>query len=199
MGGNIMNAIIKNIKNRRSIRRYKTKQILDSELMSILEAGRYAPSGGNNQTTHLIVIQKQEVLEDLKKLVEQAFSQMTLEDGMYKSLQASIKASIKGGYNFFYNAPTLVVVANQRGYGNAMADSACVLENMMLAASSLNVASCWINQLHWLDENAEIKGYMQQLGLLENETICGGLSLGYADGEPSLPIKRVGNQVTFIK
>ncbi len=69
----------------------------------------------------------------------------------------------------------------------------------MLAASSLHVGSCWINQLHWLDDNPKIEGYIRQLGLLENETICGGLSLGYAEGEPSSPIKRVGNQVTFIK
>lgn len=194
-----MNEVISNIKNRRSIRKYKPIQILDEELAQILEAGRYAPSGGNNQTSHLIVVQNKEILQELKHLVQQEFSKMDFTEGMYKSLRGSILASKKGNYDFFYHAPTLVIVANKKNYGNAIADSACVLENMMLAANSLNVGSCWINQLHWLDENPVINEFIRQLGLKEDETICGALSLGYKDIDEQIPMKRTGNTITYIK
>ena len=49
---------------------------------------------------------------------------------------------------FHYGAPVYIVTANKMGYGNAMADSACALENMMIAANALDLGSCWINQFH---------------------------------------------------
>lgn len=95
----------------------------------------------------------------------------------------------------------LIVTANKRGYGNALADSACALENMMIAANALDLGSCWINQLHWLDENPQVRTYLETLGLEEDETITGGLILGYAaEGvleRTALP--RTGNPVTWVE
>lgn len=193
-----MQDIITTIKQRRSIRKFKEEQVSKKVLLTILEAGQYAPSGGNNQTTHMLVIQNKEVLQKLKDIVEYEFSQMEIYEGMYESIKASIRASKKGGYEFFYKAPVLIIVTNKKGYGNAMADSACVLENMMLAATELNVGSCWINQLHWLEENTTVRAYLAGLGISDNETICGGLALGYAEITPATPIKRTGNPITFI-
>lgn len=194
-----MNAVLETIKKRRSVRKYKPDQILDAELSQIIEAGRHAASGGNNQLSHLIVLQNKDVLEKLIQLIEAEFAKMEMEEGMYKSLQNSIRASKKGGYRSTFDAPTVVAVANQRGYGNAMADASLVLGNMMIAACSLGVGSCWLNQLHWLDENPAIRACMLELGLRENETICGALALGYsAMGEPA-PLQRNGNLVTYVK
>ncbi len=194
-----MNEVINCIKMRRSYRRFKEEQIPDQDLDAILEAGRYAPSGGNNQSCHLIVIQNMSVLLELKELTQQEFSKMEVYEGMYKSMKASIQASKKGDYDFYYCAPTLIVVANQKDYGNALADSACLLENMMLAATSLNIGSCWINQLRWLDSNKEIRDFLEKLGLGENEAICGGLALGMKAVKDLEPLKRVGNQVTYVR
>ena len=166
---------------------------------AVLEAGRYAPSGGNNQSCHLLVIQNKSILQELKELVQQEFSKMEVYEGMYKSIRASILASQKGNYDFYYNAPTLVVVANKKNYGNALADSACLLENMMLAAASLNIGSCWINQLRWLDDNQEIREFLKKLGLGEDETVCGGLALGPKVADDQEPLKRVGNPVTYVQ
>lgn len=193
-----MNEVISTIRQRRSIRKYKPEQLSGEELQHILEAGTYAPSGGNSQTSHLLVIRKKEILSELKSLVVQEFSRMEIYEGMYRSIIGSINASKNGEYDFIYNAPTLVVIANKKGYPNAIADCACVLENMMLAAASLNIGSCWINQLHWLDENSEIRSYLQKLGLGEDETICGGLALGYPDMAQQ-PLNRTGNRITLIQ
>jgi nitroreductase len=187
------------ILTRRSTRKYSQrlpkKQLIDQ----VIEAGRYAPSGSNSQTTHLLVFTDQGMLDELAKLVQGEFAEMELTDDMYVSLKASINASRKGTYRFHYDAPVLIVTANRKGYGNAIADSACVLENMMIAANALDLGSCWINQLHWLDEHEKIRAFLSQYGLKEDETITGGLILGYPEG--GLPDRRMterkGNPVTW--
>ena len=184
---------------RRSTRKY-SKSLPEKELIEkVIEAGRYAPSGSNSQMTHLLVFTDRKVLDELAELVQGEFAGMELSDGMYVSLKASINASKKGSYRFHYDAPVLIVTANKAGYGNAIADSACVLENMMIAANALDLGSCWINQLHWLDEHEKVRAFLSQYGLKEDETITGGLILGYA--EAGLPDRRMterkGNPVTW--
>lgn len=191
--------VLQAIHTRRSVRKYQQEQISDQLLDAVLEAGRYAPSGGNNQTTHFIVIQNHEVLRYLRDLVEREFANMPLTDDLYSSLKSSIRQSQAGGYEFYYQAPTLIVVANKRAYGNAMADSACALQNMMIAAHALGLGACWINQLHWLTDHPAIAEALGEIGLLPDETVCGGLSLGYSAQPDLQPLKRHGNPVTYVR
>ena len=188
------------ILTRRSTRRMKPVLPPKETVMKVIEAGRAAPSGFNSQTTHMIVITREEILSELAGIVQEAFAAMEVGPDAYVSLRHSVSAAKKGNYVFHYGAPLLIVTANKKGYGNAMADSACALENMMIAANALDLGSCWINQLHWLDENEKVRAYMEGLGLERDETITGGLILGYsADGLPvrdELP--RTGNPVTWI-
>lgn len=193
------NEILRVMKARRSIRKYKPEQVAEEQLSLILEAGRFAPSGSNSQTTHLIVIQNPETLRELKALVESEFAKMEAKPGMYKSFSAAISRAKQGNFDFFYSAPTLVVTANKKDYGNAMADCSVALENMMLAAASLGVGSCWINQLRWLCENEALVAYLNRLGLAEDEIICGSVALGYSDqAELPAPARR-GNPITFVR
>ena len=186
---------------RRSTRKMSPEMPGRDLIEKVIEAGRFAPSGSNSQTTHFIVITKKKVLSELSELVQAEFAKMEARPDTYVSLRNSIQASKKGGYVFHYNAPVLIVTANRKDYGNAMADSACALENMMIAANALDLGSCWINQLHWLTDNKEIRAYMEKLGLKENETITGGLILGY--GHDDLPVrtelKRTGNPVDWVE
>jgi len=85
-------------KERRSVRSYQDKSLKKEELEAILEAGSYAPSGGNSQTTHRIVVLSKEVKTTLQNLVQEAFSQMEIKEDMYKSLKTSILLSKKGNY-----------------------------------------------------------------------------------------------------
>lgn len=185
---------------RRSTRKMKPDLPPRELLERVVEAGRAAPSGSNSQTTHMLVITQPGILSDLAALVQAAFAAMEPGPDAYVSLRHAASAAKKGGYVFHYNAPVLIVTANQKGYGNAMADSACALENMMIAANALDLGSCWINQLHWLDENPAVRAYLENLGLGRDETVTGGLILGYAAGGlPSRePLPRTGNPVTWL-
>ena len=186
---------------RRSTRRYKADMPGKDVIGKVIEAGRYAPSGSNSQNTHLIVFTDKGILTRLAELVKCEFSKMEAGPDTYVSLRHSINASKTADYVFHYNAPVFMVVANKKGYGNAMADSACALENMMIAANALDLGSCWINQLHWLDGNDNIRAFMKEYGLSEDETITGGLILGYPEtGLPERkPLERKGNPVTWVE
>ena len=157
------------ILTRRSTRRMQPELPPREMIERVIEAGRAAPSGSNSQTTHFIVITKPAVLKELAELVRSEFTKMEAGADTYVSLRNSIHASKAGNYVFHYNAPVLIVTANKKGYGNAMADSACALENMMIAANALDLGSCWINQLHWLTDHETVQTYMKDLGLKEGQ------------------------------
>ena len=190
------------IKTRRSTRIFKSYPIEQEKLDKIIEAGRYAPSGGNSQACHFFVVRNKEVLAKLAELAQSAFAKMEITEGMYKSIANSIRASKKGNYVFHYDPDTLIIVANQKDYGNNIADCACALENMMIAANELDLGSVWINQLKWLNEDETLLEYEHTLGLEENERIYGALAVGYPDTEVGLPcrkpLERTGNKVTYI-
>lgn len=191
------------IKTRRSTRKYSERAVEPEKLEQVIEAGRCAPSGGNSQTTHFIVVKNRAVLERLTELVQTAFAAMEETPGMYSSMVSSIRASRKGGYVFHYNPYALIITANRRDYGNNLADCACALENMMIEANAQDLGSCWINQLKWLNEEPTLVEYLRSLGMAENERVYGALALGYADTPDGLPnrqpLKRTGNPVTVIE
>ena len=175
-----MRTVIDTIIRRRSVRSFLEQQIDDSDLEIIIQAGRYAPSGGNHQYTTFLAVQNAKILSELAEIAEEEFSKMEISDSMYQSLKNSILRSKKGGYVFHYHAPTLMILANKKGYDNAMADCAAAMENMMIAAASLGIGSCWINQLKWLSQNAVMEKYLQGLGIGNDEAVMGAVALGFA-------------------
>lgn len=191
------------IKSRRSTRKFKNTMVPNELIDQVVEAGRFAPSGGNSQSTHFIVIEKKEILDRLAELAKAEFAKMEVTENTYKSLVHSINASKNGNYVFHYNCPVLIVTANKKDYGNNIADCACALENMMLMANALDLGSVWINQLRWLNENPVLIEAMREIGLEEDERVYGALALGYADSEDGLPsrtpLERTGNKVTYVK
>lgn len=193
------------ISSRRSHRKFLPTPIPEDVLSQIVEAGRWAPTGGNTQHFHFIIITDREVIRILADMVQAAYAPMETYEGMYSSLVGSITKSKRGDYVFHYDPPAFIIVANLRGYPNCMVDGACALQNMMLACNELGLGSCWINQLHWLDsysgitgEHPELESYLRSLGLGEDETVVGSLSLGYVEtlNRSETPRK---SKVTYVK
>ena len=108
------------VKTRRSVRRYKADAIPREDLLTILEAGRQAPSAGNRQPWHFVVVAD----EDLKvKVAETCNSQRWMAEA------ALIIAGIS------------LPQASAKWH---MVDVAIAMENMILAATSLGYGTCWI-------------------------------------------------------
>ena len=74
---------------------------------------------------------------------------------------------------------TLVIVSNEPKQWWAGMDCACAIENMFLAATSLGIASCWINQLGTTCDDPEVRAYLTSLGVPENHKVYGCVALGY--------------------
>lgn len=191
-----LNPTVANIFARYSCRKYLDKPIPKEILATIIECGRVAPCGGNNQTTKFYVISDKAVLEGLIKLSEKEFAAMELTDDLYKSLKTTIRLSKKGGYDFTYKAPVVIVLTNKKGYDNAMADAVCANMSMMLATTSLGLGSCYLNQLHWLDTSIALRDFLH---IEEDETICCTLGLGYPAQARVREREITGNKVVFIK
>ena len=190
------------IATRHSTRKFKEEPVPQEVLDKVIEAGRQAPSGKHKNQSRFIVIRKKEVLQELIALVQQEFAKMEVTPENDDNFGGASRAAKKGGYAFMYNAPILIVVANKRDYGNKYADVSCAMQNMMLAANALDLGSCWINQLRWLQDNPVLRAYLQKLGMAEDEEVCASLSIGYPDTPDGLPGRRVmpvtGNSVVYI-
>ena len=190
------------IRPRHSCRHFSSKPVEREKVEQVVEAGRFAPSGGDNQYTHFLVIRDHAVLEKIARVACAEFAKMEVTPTTYRSLANCIRFSKLGKCTFHYNAPVLIVTANREGYGNAMADCACAVENMLLMANALDLGGCYINQLNWLRDNPVMTEYLRGLGLAEGEKVFASLVIGYADTLDGLPFRRIvsrkGNPVTWV-
>lgn len=151
------------ILNRRSCRAYQPEVPSRSTLAAIVEAGRYAPSSRNRQMNKFYVITDPKVLSAISRI-----SAEHLEGW--------------AGKDCLYGAPVLVLVTNRRENICAFQDSACAMENMMLAAASLGVGSCWLNQPFHLRDHEAMLALLDSIGVSREEVACGSLALGYPKG-----------------
>ncbi|OOM74947.1 putative NAD(P)H nitroreductase [Clostridium puniceum] len=194
-----MNEVLINILTRRSIRLYEEDQIFDTDLNLILEAAKYAPSGSDSQSWHFTVIQNKEKLQDLNTLVKESYRNVIVDQKTYRSIKSGKKASEKDKYNFYYNAPTLIIVSNDRKYPNAVADCSASIQNIFLASHSLGLGSCWINQLTWFGNEPHIRRELTNLGIPEKHVVCGSAAIGYKRGDEPKPSIRKEHSTTIIK
>lgn len=173
-----MNQVIETIKSRRSIRKYKSEQISDKDLNEILEAAKYSASGHGYQSTLMVVVQNKDVLAKLSKM------------------NATIMG--KEGVDPFYGAPTVVIVFADKTKPTHVSDGALVLGNLMLAAKSLGIGSCWINRAKEEFDSSEGKELMKEWNVDEAYEGIGHLTLGYAESEPKAQ-PRKEDFVRFIR
>ena len=156
-----MNETIKNLIERRSCRRYKSEQIKDEELNEILMAGEYAPTGMGLQSPKMIVLQNKETIQKLSKL----------------------NAKIMGkDIDPFYSAPTVIVVLANKKINTYIEDGSLVIGNLMNAAYSLKIGSCWIHRAKEEFETKEGKELLKEWNVGEDYVGIGHCILGYPEG-----------------
>lgn len=192
-----MNETIMTILRRRSIRFYTEKPVAREALSLVLQCGLYAANGGNHQVPRFTVIENTEVLERLKQITREEFRKMKAVPGQYHNT-AILNAQKNPEYDFQFHAPVLIIVTAPDGWPNGMADCACALQNMQVAAASLGLGSCYVNQLHWLTGNEALRSYVKTLGIPGSESIYGCMVLGHTDRALPPAAPRRENRVTFI-
>ena len=157
-----MNQIIEAIKNRHSCKKYLDTPVDMKLLLEIAEAGKYAPSALNLQSPVFLVVNDRKTRDELSKM------------------NASILNSTEDP---FYNAPAVIVVLADRNNKNHVYDGSLAAENIMLAASSMGLGSCWINRARQMFDTEEGKKIIKDAGIEgDYEGIC-NIIVGYPDGE----------------
>ncbi|MDO4378180.1 MAG: nitroreductase [Erysipelotrichia bacterium] len=157
-----MNKTIEDIISRRSIKKYNSKPVSLEDLQTIVKAGEYAPSGRNKQSAIMLVVQNEELLEKLRRLNQTSVGQPYTGDN-------------------FYGAKTVIVVLADKNVATHVYDGSLVMANLMLAAHSLGISSCWIHRAKETFETAEGKQILKDLHIEGDYEGIGNCILGYTD------------------
>lgn len=194
-----MNETIKTIMERRTYRKFKKNQISDEELKIIIDAGLYAPSAGGRQSPIFLVSQDEETNLKLGKINKLLFGGAN-SDGIHfvSKNQKSISDddSIVSG---FYDAPTVITLFAPKKWLYGTEDCVMAVENMILAASSLGIGSCYVSRAQETFSSELGKSLMIKLGLDDTFEAKMHLCLGYPDGDKSDPKPRKEGRVKYIK
>ena len=166
-----MNETLKTLIERRSCRSYKADPVPQEILDQILEAGTYAATGMGKQSPIMIAVTDRETRDQLSRM----------------------NAAVMGANSDpFYGAPALIVVLADRSVPTYLYDGSLVMGNLMNAAHSLGVASCWIHRAKEEFDSAEGKAILKKLGIEGNYEGIGHCILGYAadaEAKPAAPRK----------
>ena len=182
-----MNTVIDAIKKRRSVRAYESKPIPRDVLNMIIEAGNEAPSAMNSQPWRFVVIEDREAK---KKLLAAALPKAKMITEKVKDIDPERYEAIKKRYAelpdpVYYSAPVIVFVIGNGTYADHSCPLAC--ENMMLAALSLGLGSCWVGFGSMVTDDPEVR-VLLELG--EGDAIFGPILLGYPRSHPPRPPKK---------
>ena len=172
-----MNETIKSLLERRSIRKYLDKDVPDEIIEEIVKCGTYAPTGRGLQSPIILVIKDKETREKISK----------------------INASILGtSSDPFYGAPVVLIVLANKESNTYLYDGSCVMENLMLAAHSLGLGSCWIHRAKETFETEEGKEILKKMGIVGDYEGIGNCIIGYPAGETPVAKERKDNYIYVI-
>lgn len=182
---------------RRSIRKYKSDPIPDDVLERIMEAALAAPSAINLQHWHFVVLRTPEKMAEFRELMRsvQVKFRPVLEDRFQKHPEA-----IKETETFLTSlggAPVCVLAFflkdNFPDRDGAMQSVSAAIENLMLAAWSEGVGSCWMSAAQRMGFGPEIQ---EKFAPGKGEFVS-SITLGYPDQTPKMPPRRDG-RVVFL-
>ena len=174
-----MNEIEKSLCERRSCRAYKPDMLPDEVLERIVKTGTYAPTGMNRQSPIILAVTNKELRDKLSQL----------------------NAAVMGAENDpFYGAPVVLIVLANKNVRTYLYDGSLVMGNLLNAAHSEGVGSCWIHRAKEVFETQEGKQILASLGIEGEYEGIGNCILGYsaADSLPKAP-DRKGNYVYYLK
>ena len=192
-----MDDILAMMKTRRSIRRYKKKDVPDEFLEKIMEAGRWAPSGDNGQPWRFIVVRDPETKKAMGRIAtEGSGRRFTAEyftgrmqerfEGLKdpgKKAKAFQKLRTGVVSSFLAEAPVIIVVCAKLDVWDVPYDAAMATQNMQLMAHALGLGTCVV-VAPVSDMRDDIKT-MKLLNVPHGYKIMAPLAIGYPDESPN--------------
>lgn len=180
-----MNEVLSTIAARRSVRAFKGEALAPDLLSQVLETATLAPSGMNAQAWHFVALASRPRIARLWEVCRASLRRFP--DPRVQAMGE------REGFDPWYGAPVVVLASAEAQSPTAQYDCACGLQNMMLAAQSLGLASCWVHVPARLDDSPESLALKAELGIPAGHQIHGSIALGYAAGPaPRMPERKAG-------
>lgn len=175
-----MNEVIKAMKERRSIRKFKAEMPPKADLEQIVEAGLYAANGRGKQAVITIAVTDKELRDKLSAVNNEIMSGPE-------------------GNDPFYGAPAILIVLANKEVPTAPYDGSLVMGNLMLAAHSLGLGSIWIHRAKEEFEMPEYQKLLKDLGIEGEWEGIGHCAVGYIDGENPAAAPRNDGRVFWVE
>lgn len=173
-----MNEVLKAIETRRSVRKYKSDPIPQEVLEQILRAGTYAANGMGRQSAIIVAVTNRDLRDRLSRM----------------------NAAVMGANSDpFYGAPAVLVVLAEKDCVTNVYDGSLVMGNLMLAAHTLGVGSCWIHRAKEEFESDEGKAILKELGITGDYIGVGHCILGYPAEALPAPAPRKEPRVFYAR
>ncbi len=206
------NAVEDAFLKRRSIRKFKKKQVPAHLIRRMLEVGRFAPSQGNCQPWKMLVVRDRNMIEEMEDYCAGAcrkiagmvdytvhkkgtFARWKTEmlakliarrqpNSMHPVPFAAVSLVAQNRFAVFHHPPTLIFpLMDTRGIGHPEIDLGIVGTNIVMAGHSLGLGTCWVGLASFLNESPE---WRERLGVEDPYQIIEAISVGYSLGKPTL-------------
>ena len=174
-----MNEVINAIKERRSIRSFKSEMPPREMIDQVIEAGLYAASGRGLQESIIVAVTDREVRDRL--------SEDNRKIGGWSE-----------GFDPFYGAPCILIVLGSTERPTSLYDGSLVIGNMMLAAHSIGLGSIWIHRAKEEFETDAYRQMLKDLGIEGSWEGIGHCALGYIEGEVPEAAPRRDGRVFYV-
>lgn len=194
-----MNEVIQNMRERRSIRKYKPEQIAEDALQIILEAGLYAPCAGSRQSCVIAVCQDAELNARLGGINRGTFHGRISTPDVYISKDQPSIADDPTLPSAFYGAPTVLTLFAPGNFVYAEIDCAVAAENIMLAARSLGIGSCMVGRAEKTFEGADGAQLLKNWGIPDGLVPKVHVVLGYAESEQATAKPRKPGRIVRVR
>jgi len=211
------------IYTRRSNRLFKDKEVPREILNRVLEAGRFAPSAGNCQPYKFIVITRKEVVKELEHTAMKLLNLLktlyldkkgkrrflkTISMSIYSWLKinnmdqrpiAAIEKANSTDDRIYWDAPVVIVICKDvRGVSNPDLDCGISAQNMVLAAHSMGLGTCFISLPMEPLSYPLMKKFRKKIGISYPWTAVTSIAIGYPKGRIDGVVKRDTPPVEWI-
>ena len=219
------NAVEQVMLQRRSIRKYKRHQVAPHLIRRMLEMGRYAPSQGNCQPWKFVVVRDAAMIQGMEdfcvgecKKLSRGLDYVNYPKGSAKHFVTRAKAKLfnrlqpnllhpvpvtvlsaiaEGRFAVFHRAPTVILLLmDKRGIGTPEIDIGICGTNIVLAAQSLGLGTCWVGFSKFLNQSRE---WCARLGAEPPYEITEAITVGYPVGEPTRLIARDTHEIAWFE
>lgn len=130
--------VFETILARRSVRHYAPRKVEDAVIKTLLEAAIWAPTALHKEPWGFVIVQNKEVLQHISDVAKPLFLEQLRNTGTREDILKHTNG------NMFYDAGTLIIICGKTNGHVPVGDCWMAAENLMLAASAMNLGSCVI-------------------------------------------------------